>query len=70
MNELSFYEYTQLPVSEQYDLVFTRGEIIDSSIKNDVKFVLYRLYSFYVEVVYDATDNKIVNLSSFMNARN
>lgn len=40
MKELSFYEFTQLSESERYDLVFREGEVIDSSIKNDVKFAL------------------------------
>lgn len=50
---------------EQYELVFTEGEFIDSSIKNEVKFDLYKLYSFYVKVIYDFIDNKIVGLATF-----
>ncbi|MFC4163888.1 hypothetical protein ACFOWU_09495 [Epilithonimonas zeae] len=64
--ELSFYNYTQLNKEDQYDLVFREGEFIDSSLKNDVKFVLYKLYDFYVEIVYDFEENKILNLTSFL----
>lgn len=64
--QLSFYEFTQLPQLEQYDLVFTQGEFIDTLEKADVKFSLYKLFSFYVEVVYDFTGNKIVSLTSFL----
>ncbi|AZA53897.1 hypothetical protein EG348_13240 [Chryseobacterium sp. G0201] len=53
MKELSFYEFTQLTQREQYDLVFTKGEYIDSSVKNDVKFVLYKLYSFHLGAIYN-----------------
>jgi len=67
---MTFFEFTLLPQEEQYNLVFTEGEFIDHSMKNEIKFALYRLYSFYVEVVYNVKNNKIVNLSSFMNARN
>jgi hypothetical protein len=70
MKELSFYEFTQLSKEEQYDLVFREGEFINSSFKNDVKFALYQLHSFYVEVTYNAKDNRIVNLTSYMSARN
>ncbi|WP_312762431.1 hypothetical protein [Epilithonimonas sp.] len=69
MKELSFYEYTQLPESEKYDMVFTEGEFVDSSVKNEVKFALYKLYSFYVEVIYDPVDNKIVGLTSFLDSK-
>ena len=58
MRELSFYEFTQLPEEQQYDLVFTKGEFIDASIKDNVKFVLYSLFGFFVEVIYDSVDNK------------
>lgn len=68
--ELSFYDYTLLSEDDQYNLVFTKGEFIGSSTRKDSKFVLYKLCSFFVEVVYNVEDNKIVNLSSFMNASN
>ena len=64
--ELSFYEFTHLSESEQYELIFAQGEFIDSSVNNQVKFVLYKLYRFYVEVHYDSVDNKIIGLTSFL----
>jgi 5-hydroxyisourate hydrolase-like protein (transthyretin family) len=66
--ELSFYEFTQLSEEGQYELVFKEGEFLNSSTKNDLKFALYKLYSFFVEVVYDAQRNKVVSLTSFMYA--
>jgi len=42
------------------------GEFVDVSEKGNVRFVLYKLYSFYVEVLYDEECNKIINLTSFM----
>jgi len=62
--ELSFYEFTQLSKEEQYDLVFCEAESINSSFKNNVKFTVYRLYSFYVEVVYDNRDNRYYILAA------
>lgn len=67
--ELSFYDYTLLSKDDQYNLVFTKGEFVGTSTGKDMKFVLYKLCSFFVEVVYNVEDNRIVNISSFMNAR-
>lgn len=67
--EISFYEYTLLESSKQYDLVFTEGEFIDYSVKGELKYALYRLYSFYVEVLYNSADNKIVSLTSFLKSK-
>lgn len=66
MNELSFFEFTQLSQEAQYELAFTHGEFIDASEKDDMRFALYKLYSFYVEIVCDSTNNKIINLTSFL----
>jgi len=65
-DKVSFYEFSQLPQEEQYELAFTKGEFIDVSEKDNVRFALYKLYDFYVEVVYDFVNNKIVNLTSFL----
>ncbi|WP_159474782.1 hypothetical protein [Chryseobacterium sp. 18068] len=67
--KLSFYEFTQLSDEQQYDLLFRNGEFLNYSVRNNVKFALYKLYNFFVEVVYDNENNKIINLSSFMNAK-
>lgn len=64
--KLTFYEYSQLQTDEQYDLVFRKGEFIEASEKDNVRFALYKLYGFYVEVVYDFVNNKIVSLTSFI----
>jgi len=66
MNQLSFYEYSQLQIEEQYELAFTKGEFIEASEKDNVRFALYKLYGFYVEITYDAVNNKIINLTSFL----
>lgn len=64
--ELSFFEFTQLSQETQYELAFTQGEFVGVSEKKEVRFVLYKLFTFFVEIVYDSKDNKIINLTSFM----
>lgn len=68
--EISFYEFTQLSDEDQYYLLFREGKFLDSSTKKEVKFIIYRLFSFFVEVIYDAESNMILNLSSFMTGKN
>lgn len=66
MKQLSFYEFTQLPKEEQYELALGEGEFIGTTEKNEVKFALYKLLNFYVEVVYDGMKNKVVSLTCFL----
>ncbi|MFT3920031.1 hypothetical protein [Cloacibacterium sp.] len=65
---ISFYEFTQLSQQEQYYLVFTQGVIIGIKEVDKTKFVLYKLYNFFVEVLYNTLDNKIIGLTSFLNS--
>lgn len=67
--EYTFYEFTQLSEEQQHDLVFTKGDFINTSVKGNIKFALYKLYNFYVEVIYDSVDNKIVSLTSFLDSK-
>ena len=66
---ISFYEFTQLSQQEQYYLVFTQGVIIGIKEVDKSKFVLYKLYNFFVEVLYNTLDNKIIGLTSFLNSK-
>ncbi|MPL55006.1 hypothetical protein SDC9_00473 [bioreactor metagenome] len=66
---ISFYEFTQLSQQEQYYLVFTQGAIIGINETDKSKFILYKLYNFFVEVLYNTLDNKIIGLTSFLNSK-
>ena len=65
MKELSFFEFTQLSKQQQYELVFNEGEYTDVAEIGESKYVLYKLYGFFVEVEYKIKENKIVNLVSY-----
>lgn len=58
---ISFYDFTLLPDQHQFDLVFKDGEFIDFREVGNSKFVLYKLYGFFVELQYDILQNSIVN---------
>lgn len=51
-------------------MVFTQGEFIEALEKERLKYVQYRLYNFFVEVIYNAKDNKIIGLTSFISSKN
>lgn len=69
MHALSLYEFKLLSDHDQYDLVFTKGQFIDSLIKGNARFALYALYKFFVEIEYDSVSNKIVNKVSFISGQ-
>lgn len=66
MESLTLYEFKLLPNHDQYDLVFTKGEFITNREEGGSRFALYALYRFFVEIMYDSTNNKIVGKRSFV----
>ena len=67
--DISFFEFTQLAQEEQFHLVFTQGKFIEALEKERLKYVQYQLYNFFVEVIYNHKDNKIIGLNSFLNSK-
>ncbi|WP_288243866.1 hypothetical protein [uncultured Chryseobacterium sp.] len=65
-SELSYYEFSQLSREEQQELVMNSAEPIGSTKKNDVDFELFRLFDFYVEIVYNSDRTKVVSLTSYL----
>jgi len=64
--ELTLYEFKMLSDNEQYDLIFKEGEFLDALIQGNVRFALYAVYKFFVEIEYNSVNNKIVNKISFI----
>lgn len=62
---ISYYDFNNLPKKSQIELVMAEGKIIDETIKNNLRFVVYELSSFSVEIVYNIDSNKIAGLSTF-----
>ena len=63
---MTLYEYMMLSEHDQYDTVFTKGQFVDTVTKGETKFVLYAVSMFWVEVTYDAKDNRITGIKSFV----
>lgn len=64
---ISYYDFKNLPTQSQYELVLTEGRVISKTSKDGLKFVLYELSNFSVEIVYQIINNKIEGLSVFQN---
>ena len=54
---------------EQFDTVFTKGEFVDSVIDGHIKYALYSLSMFWVEVRYNADTNKILDCLPFLGGK-
>lgn len=63
--KITLYEFKRLPEQEQYNITFNYGTFIDYLEQKNKKFVLYAVDLFYVQVVYNTTNNKIINITSF-----
>lgn len=64
---ISYYDFKNLSVQAQYELALSAGRVISETSKDGLKFVLYELSSFSVEIVYKTINNKIEGLSIFQN---
>ena len=66
---LSINDFNILTQHERYDLVFTKGEFVNYYLEDNIRYALYNLFKFYVEIEYNVSNNKISNLIAFDNGR-
>ena len=64
---ISYYDFKNLPDQSQRDIVVNQGLLMNETVKNKLRFSLYELSSFSVEVVYNTSDNRITSLNVFQN---
>lgn len=64
--KITLYEFLALPDQEQYDIVFNSGQFLTYHLDENKKFALYAVSKFFVEIEYDAANNKIVSKRSFI----
>jgi hypothetical protein len=62
---LSINDFNILTQHEQYDLVFTKGDFVNYYLKGATRYALYSLFKFFVEVEYNVSRNRIINLKAF-----
>ncbi|PWN57559.1 hypothetical protein C1634_025535 [Chryseobacterium viscerum] len=66
---ISYYDFKNLTDKSQLEIVMTEGKIINELIKHELRFVLYEVSSFSVEIVYNMLNNRIESFTSFQNKR-
>lgn len=64
---ISYYDFKNLTDRSQQELVLAEGRIINEIYKNELRFVLYEVSSFTVEIVFNTVNNKIESLTAFQN---
>lgn len=67
---ISYYEFKNLPDHLQHKLVIAEGKVINVTYRDQLKYVLYELSNFSVEIVYNSFNDRIESLSAFQNKRN
>ena len=66
---MGIYDFNILTDHDKYDTVFTKGQFVDTVTEGEIKYALYSLSYFWVEVVYNTPDNKITGISSFVGGK-
>jgi len=63
---MGIYDFNILSEHDQYNTVFTKGQFVDIVIEGGIRYALYSLSYFWVEVEYYAPSNKIKGVLSFV----
>jgi len=63
---MTLYEFKLLDKEQQYDVTFNQGAFIEYQLELNRRFALYAVDKFFVEIEYDAEENKILKLLSFI----
>jgi hypothetical protein len=62
---MTLYEFNLLDINNQMETVNQQGVYLDNHITKDVKFNLYAINMFFVEVCYNSIENRISGIKSF-----
>ena len=62
---ISYYDFKNLPNESQCDIIFTEGHLMSETVKNELRFVLYEISQFSVELVYNK--NRIATINVYQN---
>ena len=62
---MTLYEFKMLDDDDQFETIWREGIFIDNAIEDGFGINLFAIDMFYVEVVYDAKANKIIENRPF-----
>ncbi len=65
---ISYYDFQNLTNRQtQYDFVLTYGHLISERTVSQLRYVLYEVANFSVELIYNTTNDKINGMNLFEN---
>lgn len=64
---ISYYDFKNLPNQAQFDLVINQGDRVNETIIHNLKYVLYTVSFFSVEIIYNIPDNRISGINVYQN---
>ena len=62
---ISYYDFKNLPNEYQCDIIFNEGHLMSETVKDELRFVLYEISQFSVELVY--SKNRIATINVYQN---
>ncbi|WP_374445572.1 hypothetical protein [Epilithonimonas sp.] len=62
---ISYYDFKNLPNESQCDIILNEGHLMSETVKDELRFVLYEISQFSVEIVY--SKNRIATINVFQN---
>lgn len=65
---ISFYDFKNLPDQTQKDIAINQGRVMNERVLNSLKYVLYEVSCFSVEVIYNTDNGKMEGLNVFQKA--
>ena len=65
MASMGIYDYELLKENKKADMLWEKGTFLSSRAEGKMKYNLYALWSFYVEVFYDPEKNKMTKFRTF-----
>ncbi|KFE99835.1 hypothetical protein IX39_04040 [Chryseobacterium formosense] len=65
---ISFYDFKNLPDQTQKDIAINEGRVMNERVLNSLKYVLYEVSCFSVEVIYNTDNGKMEGLNVFQKA--
>ncbi|WP_149275624.1 hypothetical protein [Pareuzebyella sediminis] len=63
---MGIYDFNILSEHDRYDILFTKGQFVDTVSEGHLRYALYSMSYFWVEVQYHALENKVIGISSFV----
>ncbi len=64
---ISYYDFKNMPDQDQCSWVINEGKVMNERTVKTIKYVLYEVSHFTVEVIYNTMNDKIEGINVFQN---